>query len=107
MNYKQQHIDVLLLACKKQDQKAQMELYQRFYNNTYHAAFRILKNSNDAMDAMPEAIITAFQRLDQYSGEGMITGSGDLQLKGDAARTEYTVTGSGSIETDDLKSQRG
>lgn len=74
MNYKQQHIDVLLLACKKRDQKAQMELYQRFYNNTYHAAFRILKNGDDAMDAMQEAFITPFGRLDQYSGEGSFGG---------------------------------
>ena len=74
MNYKQQHIEVLLLACKKQDKKAQMELYQRFYKNTYQAAFRILKNSDDAMDAMQEAFIIAFQRLDQYSGEGSFGG---------------------------------
>ncbi len=51
-----------------------MELYQRFYKDTYHAAFRILKNSDDAMDAMQEAFITAFQRLDQYSGEGSFGG---------------------------------
>lgn len=50
---------------EKTGSKAQMELNQRYYNNNYHAAFRILKNSNDAMDAMPEAIITAFQWLDQ------------------------------------------
>ena len=66
MNYKKQHIDLLLLACKKQDQKAQMELYQRYYKNTYHAAFSILKNREDAMDAMQEAFIKAWLNRKQF-----------------------------------------
>jgi RNA polymerase sigma-70 factor (ECF subfamily) len=74
LNYKKQHIDLLLLACKKQDQKAQMELYLRYYKNTYHASFSILKNREDAMDAMQEAFITAFQHLDQYTGIGSFGG---------------------------------
>ena len=51
-----------------------MELYQRYYKNTYHAAFSILKNREDAMDAMQEAFITAFQHLDQYTGIGSFGG---------------------------------
>lgn len=74
MNYKSQHIDAILLACKKQDQKAQLELYQRYHMNAYHAAYRILKNSDDAMDAMQEAFILAFQRLNQFSGVGNFGG---------------------------------
>ena len=74
MNFKEQHIDELLHACKKQDQKAQMELYQRYHKNTYHAAYGILKNRDDALDAMQEAFITAFQHLDQYSGVGSFGG---------------------------------
>ena len=74
MNFKEQHIDELLHACKKQDQKAQMELYQRYHKNTYHAAYGILKNRDDAMDAMQEVFITAFQHLDQYSGVGSFGG---------------------------------
>ena len=45
-----------------------MELYKRYHKNTYHAAYGILKNRDDALDAMQEAFITAIQHLDQYSG---------------------------------------
>ena len=74
MNYKQQHINSLILACKKLDQKAQMELYQRFSQNLYYSAYRIVKNAEDALDAVQEGFITAFQRLEQYNGEGSFEG---------------------------------
>ena len=74
MNYKQQHINTLILACKKQDQKAQMELYQRFSQKLYYSAFRIVKNTDDALDAVQEGFISAFQQLDQYQGEGNFEG---------------------------------
>jgi len=74
LNYKQQHINTLILACKKQDQKAQMELYQRFSQKLYYSAFRIVKNTDDALDAVQEGFISAFQELDQYQGEGNFEG---------------------------------
>lgn len=74
MNYKNQHINILILACKRGDQKAQMELYNRFNQSLYYSAYRIVKNADDALDAVQEGFITAFQRLDQYQGEGSFEG---------------------------------
>ena len=77
MNYQQQHINTLILACKKQDQKAQMELYQRFSEKLYYSAFRIVKNTEDALDAVQEGFINAFEKLDQFNE----TGSFDCWLR--------------------------
>lgn len=74
MNYKNQHINILILACKRGDQKAQMELYHLFNQSLYYSAYRIVKNADDALDAVQEGFITAFQRLDQYQGEGSFEG---------------------------------
>ena len=51
-----------------------MELYQRFSQNLYYSAYRIVKNAEDALDAVQEGFITAFQRLEQYNGEGSFEG---------------------------------
>lgn len=74
MNYQKQHIDFLLLACKKKDQKAQMELYRRYHAPLYTVAFSIVKNEDDALDALQESFITAFKKIDQFQGEGSFEG---------------------------------
>mgnify|MGYP006079317107 FL=1 len=71
---KKKHINALILACKKEDQQAQMELYQRYSQNLYYSAYRIEKNADDALDAVQEGFITAFQKLDQYQGGGSFEG---------------------------------
>jgi len=52
------------------DQNAQMELYQRYHQPLYHAAYSILNNRDDAQDAMQEGMIKAFEKLDQFQGDG-------------------------------------
>ena len=74
MKYKELHIDALIKACKKNDQTAQMELYQRYHRPLYQAAYGILKNKDDAQDAMQEGLIKAFEELDQFQGEGNFGG---------------------------------
>lgn len=63
LDYKKKHINALILACKKEDQQAQMELYQRYSQSLYYSAYRIVKNADDALDAVQEGFITAFQKL--------------------------------------------
>ena len=71
MNYNTASTQIIIEACKKKDQKAQMELYERYYDPLYRAAFNILKNRDDALDAMQEGFIIAFNKLDQYVGTKM------------------------------------
>lgn len=74
MNYKTAVTETLLTACIKKDKKAQMELYQRFHAPLYRAAFGVLKNRDDALDAMQEGFITAFEKLDQFENKGSFEG---------------------------------
>jgi len=59
----------LVAKCKKNDRKAQMQLYEQYCHGMFCVAMRFLKNEDDAQDAMQEAFINAFQKLEQYKGE--------------------------------------
>lgn len=59
----------LIEACKKNDRKAQLAIYKNYCDAMYFVAFRFLKNSFEAEEAIQEGFITAFSKLDQYSGE--------------------------------------
>lgn len=69
MKEKQFHIKELISACKKQDNRAQMEIYNRFSDAMYASAIRIVKNPDDAEDAMQEGFIKAFEKIDQFKGD--------------------------------------
>ena len=67
-------IDQLLPLCKEQDERAQIEVYQRYHLAIYHSALRIVRNPVDAEDLMHEGFLTAFEKLDQYKGENKFGG---------------------------------
>jgi len=64
-----QHLYHIVEQCKRGNQKAQIELYRLFYRNMYNVSYRILNHSAEAEDAMQEAFIAAFQRLESFRGE--------------------------------------
>ncbi len=68
------HIDQLLLLCKEKDERAQLEVYQRYHLAMYHSALRIVQNPVDAEDIMQEGFITALDKLDQYKGNNKFGG---------------------------------
>lgn len=74
LNIKEAHIDDLIHACKKHDKKAQMEVYNRFSSAMYASAIQIVRNPNDAEDAMQEGFITAFEKIHQYKGNNSFGG---------------------------------
>lgn len=55
--------------CKENDRKAQLQLYNKYCDGMYHVAFRFLKNTHDAEEAMHEGFINAFTKLHQFTGE--------------------------------------
>lgn len=63
------HIDELLRLCKNQDQKAQMEVYDRYYKVMYNTALRIVKDSAEAEDVMQDSFLSAFTKLDSFKGD--------------------------------------
>lgn len=66
-----EHLD-LIKACKKNDYKAQMQLYKLYRDTLYNTSLRILKNEHDAKDAVHDSFIKGFQRIAQISDDGNI-----------------------------------
>ena len=62
------HIDQLIQLCKKGNQGAQLEVYNRYYKAMYNTALRIVKDTAEAEDVMQEAFLNAFTKLDSFRG---------------------------------------
>lgn len=59
----------ILERCKHNDRRAQLQLYRKYSEGMYYVAFRFLKNSYEAEDAMQEGFIKAFAKMHQFTGE--------------------------------------
>lgn len=98
MSYTEQsNITLLLDACKKQNSKAQLKIYNLYHKAMYNTALRILNNSFDAEDVMQESFLSAFSKLDSFKAEvtfgawlKRIVINGSLQLI--RKRKDNTVT---------------
>lgn len=62
------NIEQLVQLCKSGNQNAQLEVYNRYYKAMYNIAFRIVKDSFEAEDIMQESFLSAFTKLDSFSG---------------------------------------
>lgn len=61
-------------ACKNNDAKAQMQLYDLYCDAMYTVALRYVKDSFTAEDVMQEAFIKAFKNINSYK-EGVAFGA--------------------------------
>lgn len=59
----------LIEACKQNDRRAQLKLYNKYCDGMFYVALRFLKDRFEAEDAMQEAFIRAFAKLHQFTGE--------------------------------------
>ena len=62
------HISPLIQDCLANKQAAQFELYQQYHKAMYNTALRIVRDQMLAEDVMQEAFLSAFEKLDQFSG---------------------------------------
>ena len=58
----------LLDGCKTGDQKAQFQIYKLYYKAMYNTSLRIVNDSMEAEDVMQESFLSAFEKIDTYSG---------------------------------------
>ena len=63
MTLTNQNIDQLLELCKSNDQRAQLEVYNRYYKAMCNTSYRIVKDSYKAEDIMQESFLSAFTKL--------------------------------------------
>ena len=59
----------LIEACRQNDRRAQLKLYNKYCEGMYYVAKRFIQDSYEAEDAMQEAFVKAFQKLHQFNGE--------------------------------------
>ena len=59
----------LIDGCKSGDQKAQFQIYKLYYKAMYNTSLRIVSNTMEAEDIMQESFLSAFEKIDTYSGK--------------------------------------
>ena len=69
MSHDSVHTDDLLKLCLEGNQRAQLEIYNRYYKAMYNTAVRIVKDPMEAEDVMQESFLSAFTKLHTYKGE--------------------------------------
>ena len=67
MTLTNQNIEELLQLCKSNNQRAHLEVYNRYYKAMYNTSFRIVKDSFKAEDIMQESFLAAFTKLDSLN----------------------------------------
>ncbi|CEN34490.1 RNA polymerase sigma factor [Capnocytophaga cynodegmi] len=60
---------ILIEVCRQNDPKAQLGLYRQYAKAMYNTAFRMFQQQDKAEDAVQEAFIKVFQKLDEFRGE--------------------------------------
>jgi RNA polymerase sigma-70 factor (ECF subfamily) len=58
----------LIDLCKAGNQRAQFQIYKLYYKAMYNISLRIVNNPMEAEDIMQESFLSAFEKLDTYSG---------------------------------------
>jgi RNA polymerase sigma factor (sigma-70 family) len=64
-NIHQEYID----RCRKGDRNAQFEIYRLYHRSMYNTSLRIVKNAQEAEDIMQESFLSAFIKINTYSGK--------------------------------------
>lgn len=54
---------------KKNDAKAQMQLYDKYVKVMYNIALKYVQKTDEAEDVVQEAFIKAFKKIEIYNGQ--------------------------------------
>ncbi len=58
----------LIDGCRAGDQKAQFQVYKLYYKAMFNTSLRIVNDDMEAEDVMQEAFLSAFEKINTYSG---------------------------------------
>ncbi|WP_452230637.1 MULTISPECIES: RNA polymerase sigma factor [unclassified Lacinutrix] len=67
-------LDQLILNCKKNDAKAQSELYQLFSSKLFSLCLKYSRSYAEAEDNLQDAFVTIFNKISQYNNKGSFEG---------------------------------
>lgn len=67
-------LDQLIKKCKKQDTKAQEQLYRLYGSKLFSICLKYSNNYANAEDTLQDAFITIFDKIGQYKNQGSFEG---------------------------------
>ncbi|AUC75258.1 RNA polymerase sigma factor [Olleya sp. Bg11-27] len=67
-------LEQLIKACRKNNIKAQGDLYQKYKDTLYILCLKYSKNSNEAQDNLHDSFIEIFNSIKKYKGKGSFEG---------------------------------
>jgi RNA polymerase sigma factor (sigma-70 family) len=69
-----EHLEHIIEECKKENARAQNELFKRYAPKLLAICCRYIKDRDDAEDALQDAFIKIFTNIHQFKGEGSFEG---------------------------------
>jgi len=67
-------LDQLIYNCKKNNTKAQSELYKLFSGKLFSTCLKYSRNYAEAEDNLQDAFVTIFKKIEQYKNKGSFEG---------------------------------
>ncbi len=67
-------LDQLIQKCKKNDTKAQSDLYKLFSSKLFALCLKYSRNYAEAEDNLQDAFVTIFKKISQYKNKGSFEG---------------------------------
>jgi len=67
-------LDQLIQKCKKNDTKAQSDLYKLFSSKLFALCLKYSRNYAEAEDNLHDAFVTIFKKISQYESKGSFEG---------------------------------
>lgn len=67
-------LEIIISECKKQQPKAQEQLYRLFEKKFFGLSLKYSSNYADAQDNLQDGFLIIFRKINQYSGKGSFEG---------------------------------
>jgi len=67
-------LEQLIINCKKNDAKAQSQLYKLFSSKLFSLCLKYSKNYAEAEDVLQDSFITVFKKIKQFESKGSFEG---------------------------------
>ena len=67
-------LEQLIINCKKNDTKAQSQLYKLFSSKLFSVCLKYSRNYAEAEDNLQDSFVTIFKKIEQYNNKGSFEG---------------------------------
>ena len=96
-------LEQLIINCKKNDAKAQSQLYKLFSGTLFSLCLKYSKNYAEAEDVLQDSFITVFKKIKQFESKGSFEGwikrvTINTALQRYRSKVVYEIVNEGQIE---------